>query len=258
MGQKIFRDTQQKQTQRYKEDIELFENNVKCVKKYIGSFLLEETWYKNDKLHREQKYDTIDLPARVKYSFQTNKPEEEEWFVDGKRHRDSKVGPSGEINDLPAWIKYNNGIKIEENYFKNNVHHRDGDLPCRIIYYENGNKKYENWGKNGKRHRDPKVEPSGKISNLPASIKYYENGNKEIEVWYQNDVWHRDNQLIDGAIIDFPAGIMYYENGKKAREDWVKNGIHQKIINYVYKCRTFTDSNKTFLKCKTEIWEPIE
>ena len=258
MGQRIFRDIQQKQ--KYcKEDIELFENNVKCVREYMDSFLFKETWYKDDKLHREQKYDTIDLPARVNYSFQTNKPKEEEWFVDGKRHRDPKIEHSGEINDLPAWIKYKNGIKIEEHYFKNNVHHRDGDLPCRIEYYENGNKKIENWCKNGKRHRDPKIELSGEINYLPASIKYYENGNKEIEAWYQNDVWHRDNsQLIDGVTIDFPAGIMYCKNGKKAREDWVKNGIHQKIINYEYKFRTFTDSNKTFFKCETEVWEPIE
>jgi hypothetical protein len=96
---------------------------------------------------------------------------EQEWYKEGKLHRDC---------DLPAII-YPNGSK---HWYKKGKLHRDGDLPAR--FYAGGE---QEWYKEGKLHRD---------GDLPAVI--YADGDQQ---WYKEGKRHRDGDL--PAII-YPNG----------------------------------------------------
>lgn len=80
-------------------------------------------------------------------------------------------------------------------YLKNNVIHRDDDLPARE--YPDGGV----WYKNGEIHRD---------GDLPASIS---SGNKS---WYKNNLCHRDNDL-PAQIIREGEILIWFKHGKKHR-----------------------------------------
>lgn len=134
--------------------------------------------------------------------------------------------------------KFKNSVLEMEEWFFNDVLHRDNDLPVRIIYYQNGNKQDEFWLKHGIYHRE----------NGPAQISYFSNGNIKQKVWWYNnnrvnvdkeqptsiyfydnpfsskkeEIWysflyakHRENR---------PALIAYYESGNVSLESWYKNG----------------------------------
>ncbi len=155
----------------------------------VGEHLIlnSKRWYRNGKLHRENK------SAWVEYHENGNKIKEE-WYKDDKSHRE----------DGPAWIYYyENGNKWIEWWWKDDKRHRE-DGPAFIQYYKNGNKKEEQWWKDDKKHRE----------NDPAIIQYYVNGNKQLEQWYKDDKKHRE---------DGPAWIYYYENGNKIVEKWYKD-----------------------------------
>ncbi len=81
-------------------------------------------------------------------------------------------------------------------YLKNNIIHRDNDLPAR----ESQNSKV--WYKEGLIHRD---------NDLPAMIGLDE------QIWYKEGLIHRDN--------DLPAVII--RNGQK--QMWYKNGVLHRV-----------------------------
>ena len=145
------KENEKKVTSDYIERI-MFEDGIMCVKEYKNWKIFKEFWYKNNKCHR-----------------------------------DPKVEPSGEINDLPALIEYyENGNSKVEYWLQNDIIYRDPskDLPTCIEYYENGNRREEKW------FRDTDLYREG---NLPVLIKYSENGNKISELWCKNNSFHFKN-----------------------------------------------------------------
>ena len=79
------------------------------------------SWWRNDKLHRDN-----DMPAIVSaYGKQ-------EWWKDGKRHRDG---------DMPATIRADG----KQEWRRNGKRHRDGDMPA--IIYADGTR---SWWRDGK------------------------------------------------------------------------------------------------------------
>ena len=62
---------------------------------------------------------------------------------------------------------YPDGSLCRKEFLKNDVLHREGDLPAQIWYYESGEVSSEQYYQNGKLHRD---------GDLPAQIWYYESG----------------------------------------------------------------------------------
>jgi antitoxin component YwqK of YwqJK toxin-antitoxin module len=115
-----------------------------------------------------------DLPTITRYG-------DQEWYKEGKLHRDG---------DLPARI-FPNG---DQYWYKEGNLHRDGDLPAYI--YAGGDKE---WYKEGKLHRD---------GDLPARIDA--GGDKE---WYKEGKLHRDGDL--PALIYVDGSQYWYKEGKR-------------------------------------------
>lgn len=80
-------------------------------------------------------------------------------------------------------------------YLKNNIVHRDGDLPARE--FEGGGV----WYKNGEIHRD---------NDLPAMIE------SDTKAWYVNNLCHRDNDLPAMIIRDGEIQA-WFKHGKRHR-----------------------------------------
>lgn len=77
-------------------------------------------------------------------------------------------------------IRYINGLKADETWYKNKKIHRDGDEPAWISYYNGSTQVYIlRWYIDGKTHRE---------NEKPAQIKFFEKGNKKEEKWFKNDV----------------------------------------------------------------------
>jgi hypothetical protein len=126
--------------------------------------------YKEICLHHNYPHSIWDLPIINSYGTQ-------EWYKEGKRHRDG---------DLPARIT----AYKEYYWFKEGECHRDGDLPA--VIHADGN---QIWYKEGKRHRD---------GDLPAVIRAI--GTHE---WYKEGKPHRDGDL--PALI-LASGDQYWYN----------------------------------------------
>lgn len=92
--------------------------------------------------------------------------------------------------------KPNSAMPTDVWYLKNNVIHREGDLPAREC------KDGGVWYKNGKIHRE---------DDLPASVSV---ANKS---WYKEGLCHRDNDL-PAQIIRGGDGLCWYKNGEQHRE----------------------------------------
>jgi antitoxin component YwqK of YwqJK toxin-antitoxin module len=90
---------------------------------------------------------------------------------------------------------------------KNDIIHRDNNLPAYIEYYDSGKVREEMWYQKGKLDRS---------FQLPALVEYYENGKIKKEEWYQNGNFYRNN--------DLPASIAYYESGQLKEEIPYVNG----------------------------------
>jgi hypothetical protein len=105
----------------------------------------KQEWYKEGKLHRDG-----DLPATIYVNG------DQYWYKEGKRHRD---------DDLPAVIHANG----DQSWYKEGKIHRDGDLPA--VNFKN---EYQSWYKEGKKHRD---------GDLPAVI--HSNGTQQ---WYKEGI----------------------------------------------------------------------
>jgi hypothetical protein len=115
--------------------------------------MTQEEWYKNGKRHRDG-----DKPALVSRK-------REEWWVNGKHHREG---------DLPAVVDDQSKF-----WYKNGILHREGDLPAAV----NGGNQI--WSKYGKFHRE---------GDKPAIIL----GDRQ--EWWVNGKRHRDGDR--PAIID--------------------------------------------------------
>ena len=137
----------------------------------------------------------------------TNPDGTEEWYLNGKLHRDG---------DLPAVIFSND----EFAWYKNGERHRDGDEAAVISKISN------TWYQNGKIHRD---------GDNPAII--CKNGNK---LWYKHNLLHRDGDL--PAVIYSNKCTIWYKDGKIHRDGdnpaiirhdgtklWYYNGIFNRI-----------------------------
>jgi len=141
------------------------ENHIKEIITFEGT----QEWFKDGKQHRDN-----DLPALI------NLYGSQEWFKDGLRHRD---------NGLPALVCEDG----TQEWYQNGNLHRDNDLPS--IIYSNGT---QEWHKNNQLNRD---------NDLPAVT--HVDGTK---LWYKDGKLHRDN--------DLPAVI--YSNGT---QEWYQNGV---------------------------------
>jgi hypothetical protein len=95
-------------------------DDLPVIMNYYG----EQEWYKEGKLHRDG-----DLPAII------GSNGHQEWYKEGKTHRDG---------DLPAEI-YADGTQL---WYKQGKLHRDGDLPA--IIRSDGD---QEWYKEGKKQR---------------------------------------------------------------------------------------------------------
>jgi hypothetical protein len=141
----------------------------------------DQCYYLNGKLHRHG-----DLPAVERANGG------KEWWVNGVRHRETRLGGSEGVAGLPA-IEHANGDK---HWYVNGVRHRDGGLPA--VEKVDGTKE---WYVDGKRHRD---------DGLPAIE--WANGTK---FWYVDGKRHRDG--------DLPAAE--WANGGK--EWWINGNLHR-------------------------------
>ena len=56
----------------------------------------------------------------------------------------------------PARIEYIEGwpTRYYEEWYKDGKYHRENDQPARIVYHENGSKRYEGWYKDDEPHRE--------------------------------------------------------------------------------------------------------
>lgn len=116
-------------------------------------------------------------------------------------------------HDLASYIKYyRDGAIYYERWCKDNVLHRDDDMPAIKYYYPNGNIMCQKWHKDGKSHRD---------RDLPAHIVYNEYGKYAEEGWYLNGNKHRDG--------DLPAVIIYHLNDNIEEKSWFVNDSHFRI-----------------------------
>ena len=195
------------------------------------------------------------LPAGVR-----DKGDQQEWWVNGKRHRDGGL-PAVEYANFREW-------------WVNGLLHRDGDLP--VIEYANGNKEWrvngllnregglpavekangdKEWWVNGRRHRD---------GGLPA-IEYAD-GYKS---WWVNGDLHRDGGLpaierVDGTKSWLVKGDRHREGGLPAVEvsngdgdEWWINGKklpEEKVILYTAFCKRMEDKKRVKAQKKIYFW----
>jgi hypothetical protein len=132
-----------------------------------------EEWYRDGKKHRDG-----DEPAEI-WADGTKF-----WYKDGKQHRDG---------DEPA-VMWADGSKY---WYKDGIECRDGDEPAEI--WSDGSKY---WFKDGKLHRD---------GDEPAKI--WADGSKS---WYKYGKLHRDGD--EPAEIGADGSKSWYKNGKKHRD----------------------------------------
>lgn len=95
------------------------------IEYYENGQLKSETYYKHDKIHRDN-----DKPAIIEYFHSSGNIQCEYYSINGEYSREG---------DKPAIIEYyNNGNVYIEHYYKNGKIHRKGDLPYFVIYFKNG------------------------------------------------------------------------------------------------------------------------
>lgn len=130
------------------------------------------------------------IKAQERVNFMLNALEESKAKEEKKgQYRKTKVVKISETVEQRFYLG-------DERWFKNNVLHRDGDLPA--VIYATGDKE---WYKNGKQHRG---------ADLPSSIKV--SGEKR---WYKNGIRHRKK----GPAIIFSKGAEhFYIDGERVKK----------------------------------------
>lgn len=107
------------------------DGNIKREIRYtndIQNKKYRETWYRDGKIHRDDK------PADIRYWNNGNKSEEN-WYQDGNMHRENAPAQRG-------W--YENGNKYYESWHYNGKQHRENG-PAEILWDENGNVFKKEW-----------------------------------------------------------------------------------------------------------------
>jgi len=152
----------------YREEI----NNLCGANTFLND-LFTDDWryvYRICLHHQPHNYDGLAI---------INKYRGQEWFKEGKLHRDG---------DQPATI-YADGT---QEWWKEGKFHREGDQPA--VIRANGS---QEWYNEGQRHRD---------GDQPAVITA--NGNQH---WYKEGKYHREG---DQPAIIFTDGRQYWFKGK--------------------------------------------
>lgn len=158
---------------------------------------IEIEYHKNGMLHRDNG-----KPSLIRYN-DKGEVSELSYHINGDLHSPDNNTPAKMVK---TYDKYDSS-HVEE-YYKNGMLHRDGDLPA-LISNENGDS-VQKFYKDGKLHRE----------NAPAVIKKYEN--KNIIEYYNNDELHSPDintpsyseTRDDGTYL-----IRYHKNGVLSRND---------------------------------------
>ena len=82
------------------------------------------------------------------------------------------------------YVRLRNGT---QRWYKNNVIHRDGDLPATIYSLYKNNEHGQEWYQHGNLHRD---------NDLPAIIRMKPDGTIVSQSWYKNDEEYIPNKPI--------------------------------------------------------------
>lgn len=124
------------------------------------------------------------------------------WFRDEILHRDE---------DLPAIIKYNSEDKpVEMYWYQHGEIHRDGDEPAKIKSDNDGSLILKSWYRHGELHRD---------GDKPSLIHFKKGDGMPNFYWNQNGKLHRDGD--EPAVITFNGSLLcqaWYRDGKLHRE----------------------------------------
>jgi len=191
---------------------ELYFNSGRILPTQIETYMYTiSKWYKNGKLHRNEKIEGCTLPADVdEYCGYRG------FFKNGKFHREDKA--------LTGDVK--NG------YYDKNGNYVAYTMPA---IQNPANIPIREWYNNGERHRDDRDE-NGYL--LPAIIGEWKFYSRE---FYKNDKLHRDDVIKDGIYGEYddvkktfnnllPACINSYNV-----EWWIEGEcIHSEKINWSY------------------------
>lgn len=189
---------------------------------YKDGKIVSAKWVKNGYAHRED-----DKPAEIKYDTDGNVTEQTSYrygiehssgntpshieyhgSVASKRYKKYGLLHSPD-NDTPSNQQINeNGNISRLEYHRENIYHREGDLPAIISYYSNGNVDYTHCYKNGILHTD---------SDIPAKVKYFPNGKLFHQGYYKNGKLNREG--------DKPASIQYNSDGTIYAQEYYKNNL---------------------------------
>lgn len=130
-------------------------------------------------------------------------PQRQEWWVNGLEHRDGGL-PS-------AVYTTEEGLRVERYSVEGKRHREDG--PAEVAVDADGNTVREYWFRNDVWHRE---------GNLPACRELDADGNTVLEYWFRNDAWHREGNLPAYRVLDEETGEMceeYYLDGEHHRTD---------------------------------------
>jgi hypothetical protein len=224
---KLYRENDLPTVETYLHDLEY---NIirKTAERWIIDYIPDESKTYIDELIEKRKKD-IEFEEREKSDWELRLEKLRTWNKKPLYHRFNELNP---INTGPASIQYfNNGNISSEEWYKNGLLHRDGDLPAFISYYKNGNKRREDWYINGKGIR---------YGDKAGRIEYNQDGTKAGEIYHINNDTHRFGY--DENFYPKPSYIVY---GLNEKIDFVVYYIHRMefdediYLQVLYRCRKF-------------------
>lgn len=204
--------------------------------------------YLNKVLHRNN-----DLPA-----IHTVSGNLQEWWVNGKQHRDG---------DKPAVIERNGRLYKNGDHILLTRYEYCDNIDLNAVKYEG---EFQEWWVNGKLHRD-NDKPALVYVNNDCNYDNYDRDEfdslddygitsyvKEYRAWLVNGKLHRDN--------DKPAVVIIYKNGFKLNEWWVNGNRHRDLLpavvhmlsdGTIYKKEWWVYGNKTSENIAKHCYERI-
>jgi len=150
--------------------------------------------------------------------YKTGTLKSQEWYTDNLLHRN---------DDLPSIVKYwDNKIVQREEWCQNNQLYRQGNLPVVIEYHQNGSIKSQEWihtinfdSPQFIEYWETGVLKCQKFIDTDGNEitnEYFENGQMKKQEWSKNGRTHRDDNL--------PAFIEWDSDGNLLLEQWFING----------------------------------
>lgn len=185
--------------------------------------LEREVWTLNEKLHNHRG------PAVVIRQTETGRVVQEEYYVEGLRHRD----------DAPAFI-IRSDSEEERHWYKDGKFHRKGGPAIEVECLLNGILTQDVWLQEGKIHRvgAPARVCRDDADGLEHSIEYFENGERhrtdggpaliERDVWSHFGViksaWYKHGKLhrTDGGPALIQREVLHSDNVVKS--EWYRDG----------------------------------